>query len=184
MIKLTWLPNTEVDIAGYEIHRSDDAVNYSKIADITHDLNDVNVYDAAIGRFYYNDAAGTTSHWYKIRAIDAAANESGYTVAKQAGPPTPDVCVIYGTILDANGEPETEAQVQIYVKNTEASKEGQFVNSYGITHTPIEVFTNDAGFWEADVIRGATVRVNIPAVNLDTEVIVPDAVSAEITTLI
>ena len=184
MIKLTWLPNTEVDIAGYEIERSDDGITYNKIADITHNLNDVNVYDAAIGRFYYNDTSGTSTNWYKIRAIDAAANESGYTVAKQASPPTPDICVVYGTILDANGTPETESQVQVYVKNTEASKEGQFVNSYGVTAAPIETFTNDAGFWEVDIMRGATVRINIPAINLDTEVIIPDAVSAEITTLL
>ena len=185
MIKLTWVPNTEADIDNYEVWKAPDNVNFVKIADVDHDLGNPAVYDATIGRFFYEDATGTGDDWYKIRAEDSSGNFSSFTVSKQAGPPTPPICVLFGTVLTPNGVPVTDAQVQIYIENRESTKDGQFVNSYGIrTNPPLEVFTDDAGFWEADVIREAIVRVVIPPINLDTEVQIPDAASAEITTLL
>ena len=184
MIRLSWVPNAEVDIASYQIWRSDNAVTYTQVVEITHDLNEPTVYDTGTGRFYYDDATGTTDHWYKVRAVDAAANESGFTVPRQPGPPTPEVCIVHGTVLGADGTPKTDAQVQVYVRNEESTKAGQFVNSYGITASPVEVHTNDAGFWEVGIVRGANVRINIPDVNLDTEISIPDQVSADISTLI
>lgn len=184
MIKLTWVPNTEVDIDNYEIWKAPDNVNFTKIADVDHDLGNPLVYDAGIGRFFYEDATGTETDWYKIRAEDSSGNFSAFTVSKQAGPPTPPICVLFGTVLLPDGTPVTDAQVQIYIQNRESEKDGQFVDTYGIKSTPIEVFTDDSGFWEADIIRESTVRVVIPPINLDTEIIIPNASSAEITTLL
>ena len=183
-VKLTWLPNFEADIKEYEIWRAPDNINFTQQATITHDTNDLSVYDPNIGRFYWEDPTGLTTYWYKIRAVDSADNLSGFTVAKQAGPPLPAVCVLFGTVLKANGEAETEAQIQIYIRSTEKTKEGQFVDSYGVTNDPVEVFTDDNGFWEVEIIRNAAIRVIIPRINLDVELTVPDAASAEITSLI
>ena len=184
MIRLTWVPNTEADIDNYEVWQAPDNVNFVKIADVDHDLGNPLVFDAGVGRFFYDDATGTVDDWYKIRAEDSSGNFSSFTVSKQAGPPVPSICVLFGTVLLPDGTPVTDAQVQVFIQNREAEKDGQFVNSYGVKSSPIEVFTDDAGFWEVDIIRESTVRVVIPPINLDTEVIVPDAASAEITTLL
>jgi hypothetical protein len=58
------------------------------------------------------------------------------------------------------------------------------VSTDGIVNDPVEVFTDDAGYWEVNVVRLALVRIVIPRINLDTDISVPDAASAEITTLI
>lgn len=183
-IKLTWLPNPEADIDKYEIWKSPDNNIFAKETEIDHDVGDPAVYDASIGRFYWEDAAGLTTDWYKIRAVDIASNYSAFTVAKQGGPPTPPICVLFGTVLDVNGDPNTNVQVQIRIQSTKEGKEGQFVDSDGVTSDFLEVFTDDAGFWEADVMQGATVDVIIPKINLDVEIEVPAAASADITTLI
>jgi hypothetical protein len=183
-IKLTWLPNSEADIKEYQIWRAPDNVNFTQQTTITHDEGDPGIFDPSTGRFFWEDPTGTTDDWYKIRAVDNSNNLSAFTVSKQAGPPLPSVCVIFGTVLHANGEPETEAQVQVFIKSTEKNKEGQFVSEDGIVNDPVEVFTDDNGFWEVEVIRQAVVEVNIPRINLLAEITVPDAASAEITTLL
>lgn len=183
-IKLTWLPNTEADIDEYQIWRSTDNVSFTQQVIIDHDLGNPAIYDTSIGRFFWVDPTGTTSMWYRIRAVDTAANLSAFTVSKQAGPPLPPICVLFGTVLQTDGEPETEAQVQIFIQDTKKGKEGQFVNTDGVTSAPVEVFTDDNGFWEADIIRQAIVRIVIPKINLDAEITIPNAASAEITTLL
>jgi hypothetical protein len=183
-IKLTWLPNTEADIDEYQIWRAPDNVNFTQQTTIDHNTGNALIFDTSTGRFFWEDPTGTTTHWYKIRAVDTTANLSAFTVSKQAGPPLPPICVLFGTVLQMDGEPETEAQVQIFIQDTKKTKEGQFVSTDGVTSAPVEVFTDDNGFWEADIIRQAVVRVVIPKINLDIEVTVPDAASAEITTLL
>jgi hypothetical protein len=183
-IKLTWLPNTEADIASYEIWRASDNVNFTLQTTIVHNLGDAGVFDTSIGRFFWNDPTGTTSLWYKIRSKDTSDNLSAFTVSKQAGAPLPPVCVLFGTVLKTDGTPEEEAQIQIVMVSTEKTKAGQFVNTDGVTSEPIEVFTDDNGFWEVEIIRQSTVNVIVPKIHLDVEVTIPDAASAEITTLI
>lgn len=183
-IKLTWLPNTEADIDEYQVWRAPDNVNFTQIVIIDHNLGDPGVFDTGTGRFFYEDTGGTTSDWYKIRAVDTSANLSSFTVSKQAGAPLPPVCALFGTVLHADGAADTEAQVQIFIKSTKKTKEGQFVSTDGVTSDPVEVFTDDNGFWEVNIIRDALVEVVIPRINLRAEVQIPDAASAELTTLL
>ena len=183
-IKLTWLPNPESDIDEYQIWRSSDNFNFTQQAIVPHNLSDPLVFDTGTGRFYWEDPTGTTVLWYKIRAVDAVGNLSAFTISKQAGPPLPPICVVFGTVLGIDGEPETEAQVQVFIVDTKKGKEGQFVSSDGVTSNPAEVFTDDNGFWEANIIRESVVRIVIPKINLDAEITIPDAVSAAITTLL
>lgn len=184
MIKLTWVPNTETDIDNYEVWRAPDNVNFTKIADVDHNLGDPLLFDPAIGRFFYEDATGTVDDWYKIRAEDTTGNFSAFTVSKQVGPSTPPICTLFGTVLDLDGQPNTNVQVRLRVKRTKTGKEGQFVNADGVTISELEVFTDDAGFWEADVLQEAVIEVIIPPINLEAEIIVPTSASADITTLI
>jgi len=183
-IKLTWLPNEDTGVDGYQVWRADDNINFTQQVLVDHDLTDPAVFDTSIGRFYWEDPTGTAVHWYKIRAFDGAGNLSAFTVSKQAGPPLPSICVLHGTVLMANGDPETEAQVQVFIDNVKKTKEGQFVGTDGVTSVPVEAFTDDNGYWEIDVIREAVVHIVIPKINLDAEITVPDSASAEITTLL
>ena len=183
-IKLTWLPNTESDIDEYQVWRSSDNVNFTQQTIVDHNFGNPLIYDSGIGRFFWVDPTGTAVLWYKIRAVDTTANLSSFTVSKQAGPPLPPICVLFGTVLEIDGEPEKEAQVQVFIRDTKKGKEGQFVSSDGVTSAPVEVFTDDNGFWEVDIIRQSVIRIVIPKINLDAELVVPDAASAEITTLL
>jgi hypothetical protein len=183
-IKITWLPNLEADIDEYQVWRASDNVNFTQQVVIDHDISDPAIYDPGTGRFFWEDPTGTTSLWYKVRAVDTVGNLSAFTLSKQAGPPLPAICVLFGTVLHPDGTPDTEAQVQIFIRSTEKTKEGQFVNDYGIVNDPIEVFTDDNGLWEAEIIRESVVEVNIPKINLLAEITVPNAASAEITTLL
>lgn len=183
-IESTWAPNTEVDIDEYELYKSPDNISFNLLVTIDHDLGDPGVYDTARGVFFYLDATGLTTDWYKVRAKDAAGNFSGFTVAKQGSPVTPALCTIYGTILNNDGTPDIEAQVLLVIKSTEQTKAGQFVSTDGVTSTQIEVFTDDTGYWEADVLQGAIIDIDIPRINLKTDITIPAAPSAEITTLL
>jgi len=183
-IKVTWVPNTEADIAQYEVWRAPNNVTFTLQTTIVHDTGNPLVYDVSLGRFFWVDATGTTTDWYKVRAEDAIGNFSAFTLSKQAAPAPPAICVLFGTVLLPDGTPETEAQVQVYIQNTVKTKEGQFVSADGVTSEPLEVFTDDTGLWEVDVIRQADVRVVIPKINLDAELTIPNAASAEITTLL
>lgn len=183
-IKLTWLPNPDSDVKEYEVHRSTDNTTFTKIATVTHDLADVLVYDSSLGRFFYLDATGLTTHYYRIRAADVADNKSAYTISKQSGPPLPDICVLHGYVVKADATAEPEAQVIVTPQSAKTTKAGQYVSTYGLTSEQIEVFTDDVGYWEVNVVRTATVVVEIPKINLKATVTIPNLASAEITTLI
>lgn len=179
-VRLTWLPNPEADIASYDIQRSDDAVNFTTIASITHDLGDTAVYDSATGRFYYEDATGIAdTHYYRIRAIDSATNQSAWTSAKQAGPPSPPVCTLFGTVVDADGSPNTNVVIRVTITSAKATKDGQLVGNLGVTSNQIEAFTDDAGFFEVTILQGACVNLEIPSIELEQEVTVPAQASVD-----
>jgi len=184
-VKLTWLPNPEADIASYEIQRSDDAVIFTDIVTVTHNLSDPLVYDPILGRFFYEDPTGVAStHYYRLRAIDSASNLSGYTTAKQAGPPTPPICVVFGTVVNADGQPNTNVQVKATIVSTKDTKDGQIVGAHGVTSEQIETFTDDAGFFEITLLQGANVILNIPPIELEQEVCVPALASVDFQALL
>jgi hypothetical protein len=81
-VTVTWLPNTEPDIASYEWQRAPDDAGgpgaWTDLVTIVHDLSGPN-YDVTSGRFFYVDATGTTSHWYRVRAVDTNDNYPNQT---------------------------------------------------------------------------------------------------------
>ncbi len=138
------------------------------------------MYDPTIGRFFFEDTTGIADvHFYRLRAIDSAGNQSGYTTAKQAGPPTPPLCVVFGTVVDANGQPNTDVQVLATIVSTKDTKDGQIVDEFGVTGKQIEAFTDDAGFFEIPLMQGANVCLDIPKIELKREICVPDKASVD-----
>jgi len=184
-IRLTWLANPEADIASYELQRSDDAIVFSTIASIAHNLLDPLVYDTSIGRFFYDDATGiAASHYYRMRAIDSSGNQSGWTTTKQAGAPTPPLCTVFGTVVNPDGSPNSDVQVRATIESTKSTKDGQTVGTLGVTGKRIEVFTDDAGFFEVQLLQGASVVLSIPDIELEKTITVPALASADFNTLI
>jgi hypothetical protein len=87
-VRIQWSPNTESDIKSYELVRcATKTGTYALVTTIVHDLLGAN-YDATASKFFYDDTAGTTAHWYKLRAVDQYSNPSGYTNPFQPGEST------------------------------------------------------------------------------------------------
>jgi len=64
-IKISWQPNQEADIAGYNLYRSIDSTNFAKIN------------AALIGTTFFEDSYSATNsyRYYKVSAVDQSSNE-------------------------------------------------------------------------------------------------------------
>lgn len=76
-IKVVWNPSLEADIHSYRVEKSTTGLGgtYSSLATILHNLSGAN-YDSVLGKFFYEDAGGAPTDWYRLVAIDIALNES------------------------------------------------------------------------------------------------------------
>lgn len=164
-ITVTWLPNTEPDIASYNIQRADDNAGvpgtFAALASVDHDLQGAN-YDAATGRFFYVDTTGTLDNWYRFQAVDTDSNTSGWSNPFQPSesttpPPFPNTVSLdedYTTenalqYTDDNGDPVEDAQVRVY-KKTDYDLEN-YSAAVGVTTTDsaggwVNPVTVEAGF--------------------------------------
>lgn len=184
-VRLTWAPNAEDDIASYQLERSTDAITFSALVTITHDLGDSLVYDSVNNVFFYEDPTGVANtHYYRMRAVDSALNTSAYSAPRQVGPPDPALCVVFGTVVDADGTPNTNVQVRATILSAEDTKDGQLVGNLGVTATQIEAFTDDNGFFEITLLQGAKVMLAIPKIELDAEITVPSQEAVDFKELI
>ena len=73
-IQLSWTPNSETDLDGYRIYRSNDGTDFSIIASVPGNVSS------------YNNPTGVppASFHYKISAFDLSGNESGLSAAVSA----------------------------------------------------------------------------------------------------
>ncbi len=99
--------------------------------------------------------------------------------------PAPSVCTITGTIclLDGTAVP-AGTQISATVKSTQPDQGGQVAGGAGVASAPIEAFTDDTGAFGIQIIQGAIVLLEIPAINLRKEITVPLMVTADFLTLI
>jgi hypothetical protein len=131
-VTIHWKPNTESDIASYDIQRAPDAAGvpgvFADLVSIVHNLGGPN-YDVPTNRFFYVDATGTLTNWYRLRSVDADGNKSGYSNPFQpstssAPAPFPNQVALthnYGGInelqyVDPNSIPVANAQIRVYKK--------------------------------------------------------------------
>jgi len=131
-VKLTWLPNTETDMASYDWQRAPDAAGepgtWAFLINITHAIPGPN-YDPTSNRFFYDDPDGNLTYWYRIRAIDTNGNESGWGNPFQSSesttpPPFPNTVVLdedYDVTnnlqpTDPDGNPIEDAQIRVFKK--------------------------------------------------------------------
>lgn len=95
-----------------------------------------------------------------------------------------DTCTISGTILNADGTPNSDVHVVARVASTEVDQGGQVLGGVGVTSDPIEVFTENDGTFEIVLIQGGTYRLEIPFINLRKDILVPSASTADFADLV
>lgn len=150
----------------YIISRSDTADNFVEIA------ADV------IGTTFLDDT-GATDKFYLIKGVDKRGND-----LRQFEPlivyDATNVCKIFGTIQDVNGRPEGDAKVIFRLRReTIPETVNDTVVDLGVTRDEFEVFSNDAGRWEAYLLRNVTMEIYIPDQRFSFEFMVPDQVELE-----
>jgi len=131
-VTITWLPNTESDIASYDVQRAPDDAGqpgtWADLISIDHDLGGPN-YDPSSNRFFIVDTTGILTNWYRLRAVDTDGNASGWGNPFQPSesttpPPFPNTVAInedYSSTnalqpTDPDGNPLKDVQIRIYKK--------------------------------------------------------------------
>jgi hypothetical protein len=164
-IKLTWLPNTESDIAQYDWQRAPDNAGlpgaWTDLVSIPHAIPGPN-YDPDANRFFYVDESGTVGDWYRERAVDTDGNASGWSDPFQPSesttpPPFPNTVILdqdYGGTnelqpVDPDGSPLVAVQVRVWKKID--FDVGNFAATVGTTSTEAlgkwaQPITVEAGF--------------------------------------
>jgi hypothetical protein len=103
-MKLSWLPNHELDLAGYNLYRGTDSVGLVRI-------NPSIITDTA-----YRDSGllSDTVYWYAVTAVDTQDNESPQSALARGKPITLD----HGILLvdetrNGNGQPGSPSDAQV-----------------------------------------------------------------------
>lgn len=94
------------------------------------------------------------------------------------------ICTVTGTICKADETPLANQLVKATIRLTQQDQGGQIVGTVGIVSDPIEAFTDEDGYFEVDLVRGAIVLLEIPTINLRKEVTIPDEVEVDFVSLI
>ena len=86
----------------------------------------------------------------------------------------PPVCTVSGSLCALDGTPvPAGTQISATVMSTQADQGGQLAGGVGVSSTFIEALTDDAGLFSIQLIQGATVLLEIPAINLRKDILVP-----------
>lgn len=83
-VKVSWFPSDDLNIASYQLERSVlSAGPFSLVATVDHDLDGA-AFDVVTGKFFFVDAGGTASSWYRLTAVDLGAQTSEPSAAFRA----------------------------------------------------------------------------------------------------
>lgn len=84
-VKVTWQPSADPSIYSYLLQSSPDATTWT-LLDTIIDAPRTGAnphYDTVNAVFFYNDAAGSASTWYRLAAVDTLAQQSAWSAAFQ-----------------------------------------------------------------------------------------------------
>lgn len=94
------------------------------------------------------------------------------------------ICTVTGTITKLDESPLANELVKATIKSTQQDQSGQVAGAKGVSSVAIEAYTQDDGSFGIDLLQGAVVLLEIPAINLRKEIIVPASTTIDFTTLI
>jgi len=112
-----------------------------------------------------------TSGLQVVREIDVVYRDS----AGSAPPTSPQICRVYGYVLDSEGAPKENVGVSaapLALPNT--------VSNMGINRDTVAVKTDVNGYFSISLIQAATVDFSIPEVNYRRTILVPSTDSANL----
>lgn len=88
----------------------------------------------------------------------------------------PPICTIRGTLIRADGVPVAGQHVLATIRSTLVDQGGQVAGTppMGITSETIEAYTDALGAFRIDLLQNAVFEIEIPAINLRKEILVPE----------
>lgn len=87
----------------------------------------------------------------------------------------PQICTIYGTLLDVSGKPLTGQKVEVYL-----NRAGYFTHKAGLVGYAATAISDESGYWELPIIVGLDVTINVPIVGFSQSGFVPPISSVEL----
>lgn len=149
-VRIAWGPSTNTAIASYEVQSSSALGGpYVVLANVPHNLAGPD-YDAPAGLFFYIDAVGSLTTWYRLIAIDSAGNRSIPSAPLEPTSASPTITNVvkvdhnYGSpgalrYQTAGGVPVEAAIVRVYSKT---------LFDQGLTDTALAItLTDSRGNW-------------------------------------
>lgn len=82
-IRVAWSASTDPNIASYKVQSSADKATWADRATVAHAIPGAN-WDATRSLFFWDDATGATTTWYRLQAVDALGQESAWSPPFQA----------------------------------------------------------------------------------------------------
>lgn len=153
-IRIAWPASPESDIASYALERAA-AVSgpYLPLATVLHQVPGP-YWDAGVGQFFYNDADGVETHYYRLVAVDAAGNRSQPSLPFQPAASQPaipvQVRVDHNYPVPANLRYQTLGGIPIEGAVVRLFRKADF--DAGRTETPVAItLTNAKGEWMSPV---------------------------------
>ena len=150
-IKVSWHPSTETDIASYIVERADNITGapFNFLVQITHTIPGPN-YDAGTNTFFYLDATGDTTKFYRLISVDVVSQQSIPSTPFQAHSTTPvppnNVKVDHNYPTPGNLRYQTSGGLPIEAAYVRIYKKSEF--DLGNTATPLAItMTNAQGNW-------------------------------------
>lgn len=122
---------------------------------------------------------GTSSELFFIRFINTGGNALVEDQTIAFGPfrsaVSPDLCDLYGTVLDINSDPDENKPVRLSILPNTILTTGA---KPGVSVDKLDTFTDVNGQFSINLIRGLVVRLQIPSIGYDRKITIPDQASA------
>jgi hypothetical protein len=120
----------------------------------------------------------TSSEYFFVRLLNTGGNAriDDQTIAfgQLRTATAPELCALYGSVLDINGQPDINKNVRVSILPNTILTTG---SKPGVSVDRIEMFTDSNGGFSIDLIRGLTIRLQIPSIGYDKKIAIPDASS-------
>lgn len=129
----------------------------------------------SVTEYEYDDLSGDPDNYYKVRYYDSGAgglSSFGDPVKGDIGSivSPSDLVKGYGTVAKLDGKPETGRLVVFY----NVYMPPLTVGDIGVVGREISVVTDQVGYFEVMLVKGATVDVTISGTGIIRQIVVPD----------
>lgn len=120
----------------------------------------------------------TASELFFVRFVNLGGNALTQDSTVAFGPlrtaTALSLCNLYGSIVDINGDPDGQKPVRLSILPNTILTTGA---KSGISVDRVDTFTDENGDFSVDLIRGLTVRLQMPSIGYDRKIVIPDASS-------